>query len=78
MKIGDIVVDLNNKVWIIYQISINVYNNMLYYVMDFETQTNLYVLLDFEMGEVIEKPSNVEFMVLNQRINDLIDIKEYL
>jgi len=73
MKIGDIVVDVFSKSWIVYQI-----DGHFTYVTDFKTQKQKQILLPDEITEVIEIPNNVKFMFLNRRDKDVQDIKEYV
>lgn len=73
MKVGDILVDVFGKQWVIYNAE-----GLFMYVVDFKTQTQRQILLPAEIIEVIEKPDNVEFMFLNRRAKDLEDVKEYV
>lgn len=73
MNVGDIVIDFNEKKYIVYTV-----DNHFIYVVDFETQIERIILLEQEIKEVVEKPKNVEFMFLRRREKNIIDIKRYL
>jgi len=77
MNIGDIIIDHNDKQWIIYSTDIRI-DAELYYVTDFATQREQYILLKPEVKEHIEKPDNVAFLFMKRRMSNLVDIKEYL
>jgi hypothetical protein len=80
MKPGDIIVDHNDKKWVVYEIDHSTYytKHLLIYTLDFETQKNQKIILEQEIKEVVPKPLNVEFMMFSWREKELSDIKEYL
>lgn len=83
MNVGDIVIDMNDKQWIIYSVDVLpeseiVPRQELYYVTDFASQKEQLILTKEEIKEVIEKPSNTSFLFLKRKMNNLVDIKEYL
>lgn len=77
MNIGDILIDHNDKRWIIYDLDSNNYSKLIY-VVDFKTQQEKNIILPPEVKEVIEKPVNLSFLFMKRRMNNLVDIKEYL
>lgn len=62
MKVGDLLIDFNDKKWIIFDVTEN-----FYYVLDFETQKVGEVLITEMIKEHIEKPANVEVLQLRRR-----------
>jgi hypothetical protein len=80
MKIGDFIIDHNDKQWIIYEIDQSTYHtkHLLIYTLDFETQKNQKIMLEGEIKEIVPKPLNVEFMIFHWREKELTDVKEYV
>jgi hypothetical protein len=78
MKNGDMIIDYNDKVWILVNIDKNIDNEEFLLVFDFKTQKESYVLLQNEVKEVVPKPLNIEFMIFSKREKKLADIKGYL
>lgn len=62
MKIGDILVDFNNRKWIIFDIVQN-----WYCVMDFETHSTNDAFSKEMIKECCKKPENVEVLYLKKR-----------
>lgn len=73
MKPGDVVIDFNDRQFIIYSI-----DREFIYITDFEKQEFKSIILQQEIKEIIEKPINIEFMFLRRREKNIIDIKRYL
>jgi|HubBroStandDraft_2_1064218.scaffolds.fasta_scaffold2500961_2 hypothetical protein len=77
MNVGDTVIDLKGKEWIIYDfISYQLYD--LICVTDVETQKENVLMKHDDVDIVIEKPDNVEYMFLKRRQKNLEGITSFL
>lgn len=73
MKIGNVVIDQNDKQWVVFE-----FDEKFIHVVDFKTQKVGEVLLYSYIKEVIEMPKNVQFLFLKRRTNNLRGLEMYL
>lgn len=73
MKSGDVIVDNNDKKWLIFDLS-----ETFIYVVDFDTQKYGEVLLKEDVKEIVELPSNVRSMFLRKRLNNLKGLERFI
>lgn len=73
MKLGDVIIDNNDRKWLVFSTSQD-----FIYVVDYETQKYGEILLNEYVKEIIEIPENVKSMFLKRRLNNYKDMEKYL
>jgi hypothetical protein len=77
MNIGDTVIDIKGKPWIIYDfVNYQLYD--LICVTDTETQQENVLMKHDEVDVLIAKPDNVEYMFLKKRNKNLEGLTDFL